>query len=294
MRLSLFLALAVIALSGHADAQQRQRLQTPPNQSNQQQAAPDNRGTEQVPLVVKELPRERSTEEHKEAQEKSELDRKLTGYTADLATYTQWLFGASLLLAFLTGGLAVAAFFQMRDSRKSIAASERLANAAVQHAAHADRAIAVAEKSAERQLRAWVLIGPGIKPEIRERNIIIHFTIRNYGNTPAVLIAAAVGFGIIEDPALGMLEENLPGEESFSRGTIIPPRGFVGQTAELRDIEVVEWNRFSNREPTLYLWGTVRYRDATGTIERTTKYRLQMSSEYVGRMVYSKEGNDAA
>jgi hypothetical protein len=122
MRFALIGAIALLILSGYAVAQQRQ-LQQPRNQPTQQQTAPDNRGTDQVPFVVKELPRERADEERKEAREKSELDRKLTGYTADLATYTQWLFGATLLLALLTGGLAGSAFWQIRDSRAAIKAA---------------------------------------------------------------------------------------------------------------------------------------------------------------------------
>src|SRR5215468_9811101 len=73
-----FALIVMIALSsvGTADAQQRQRtspqpLPTKPNQ--QQQTIPDNRGTDQVPLVVKEVPRERTAEERKEAQDKSDV-----------------------------------------------------------------------------------------------------------------------------------------------------------------------------------------------------------------------------
>ena len=88
MRFALLLAVALIVASGDATAQQRQRtLNRPPNEAQQQQAAPDNRGTDQIPFVVKEIPRERSAEERKEADEKSELDRKLAGYTSDVDVF---------------------------------------------------------------------------------------------------------------------------------------------------------------------------------------------------------------
>jgi hypothetical protein len=98
-------------------------------QTDQQNASADNRGTDQVPFVVKELPRERSEEEKLTHKEKAALDRRLTEYTGNLASYTKALFIGTLALAALTGALAFAAFFQTRDSRKSIAAAETAAKA---------------------------------------------------------------------------------------------------------------------------------------------------------------------
>jgi hypothetical protein len=148
--IALIFAVALSVAGGYAEAQQRQRPLNPPsNQTQQQQAAPDNRGTEQVPFVVKETPRERSAEERKETQEKSELDRKLTGYTSDLATYTQLLFVATVLLAILTGALAIAAFSQIREGRRSIKAAEDAAKAAAASATHLESSTAQAARSAD-------------------------------------------------------------------------------------------------------------------------------------------------
>jgi hypothetical protein len=87
------------------------------NRESQQQAAPDNHETQQIPLVIKELPRERTPEETRQRQEKAELDRKLTEYTSDLADYTKALFSATVVLAIVTGLLATAAFLQIRAGR---------------------------------------------------------------------------------------------------------------------------------------------------------------------------------
>jgi hypothetical protein len=105
-------------------------LDQPIHQTDQQQSSPANQGTDQVPFVVKELPRERSEEEKADAKEKAALDRRLTKYTGNLAGYTKALFVATLILAVMTGALALAAFRQMRDSRKSILAAEAAAKAA--------------------------------------------------------------------------------------------------------------------------------------------------------------------
>ncbi len=166
----------------------------PSHEAQKQQAAPDNRGTEQVPFVVKELPRERSQKDEEEAGEKAELDRKLTRYTAKLATYTAWLFGATLLLAFLTGALALAAFFQIRESRTAIKAAvdsakatAKLAKAAADHAGHADRAIAVSKQVAAAQLRAYVHVDvvDMLYVNSDECSPNIRVKIKNFGSTPA-------------------------------------------------------------------------------------------------------------
>lgn len=113
MWFALVFVITLAAVSGNGNAQQRQRtLQQPHNQPSQQQTAPDTRGTESNPVIIKEFPRERAQQEKGEAQEKANLDRKLAGYTGDLAFYTKCLFGATLLLSGLTGVLAYAAYRQ--------------------------------------------------------------------------------------------------------------------------------------------------------------------------------------
>ena len=94
-------------------------LGKPNEETNQTNPRYENRGTEENPVFVKEFSRERSQEEAEEAREKSKLDRMLADYTGDLAFYTECLFAATLLLAILTGCLAVAAFRQIKAARDS-------------------------------------------------------------------------------------------------------------------------------------------------------------------------------
>ena len=75
--LAIIVCLAVVP----ALAQQQPPLNAPPNQPDKQQTAPDRRGTEQVPFVVKEVPRDRSAEDTQQDAEKRELDREVAGYT---------------------------------------------------------------------------------------------------------------------------------------------------------------------------------------------------------------------
>jgi hypothetical protein len=195
------------------------------HQPGKQDTAPDNRGTDQVPFVVKELARERSAEERKEVNEKTALDRKLTNYTSDLAFYTECLFGATILLAVVTGFLAWAAYRQMREARKSIDATVTLAKASVEQAGHAERAIKVTEESAERQLRAYIA---GRIANIRSwddaATIRVDFRMENVGLTPAINVRHVSVTGIFPVP---LPEDYLPPEHDeaeFSAPTVIFPR----------------------------------------------------------------------
>jgi hypothetical protein len=123
--------------------------------ANQQQFAPDQRGTEQSPLVVKTVPEKKAAEDIKREEEKAELDRESVRLTRNLAKYTWLLFLATAALAAGTFALAVVAFFQMREGRKAITAAEdaasaanaaakstsALAKAAAEQAGHAEKAI---------------------------------------------------------------------------------------------------------------------------------------------------------
>jgi hypothetical protein len=142
-------------------------LDQPVRQTDQQQAPPDNRGTDQIPFIVKELPRERSEEEKTDAKEKAALDRRLTEYTGDLAWFTKALFISTLALATVTGALALAAFLQARDSRKSIAAAETAAKAARDNV-HATLQTSRVLRNAQRPY-----LSP-FDPKLRNFNQVVH------------------------------------------------------------------------------------------------------------------------
>ena len=201
------MALAVLSIAASAEAAQialpevphyelsfpTNHLKQPRYDRNLGHNQTDNRGTATVTFVIKELSRERSQEEKIETQEKAALDRKLTEYTGDLAFYTKYLFLATLLLASLTGSLAFAAFFQMRDARKAIGAAETAAKAAERHATVAEQTFVHVERPylfyerirmAEPITREW--LDPNM--EIRRKTIGVFYDIKNYGRTPAVII----------------------------------------------------------------------------------------------------------
>jgi hypothetical protein len=276
MRFALIGAIALLVLTGYANAQQRQ-LQQPRNQPNQQQAAPDNRGTDQVPLVVKELPHERSQEEKAEIKNKEELDRKLTDYTSDLAFFTKGLFIATLLLAGVTGWLAWAAGRQLKEARKSIAATVTLAKAAETTTRHIERPyLFVSSITGEYifQSRNLAIILSGGKEKDKTPNTL-HFTcvFRNYGRTPAIvertyfdIFIWEIGIGPVDitsqppkDPAYNPTGGSQDYKIVGSGENLEPIVRNVSLSAEM----IGEMRGFFNRKWPL-VFGYIRYRDVAG------------------------------
>jgi hypothetical protein len=168
--------------------------------SNQQHLGADNRGTERAPFIVKAVPEEKSEYDIQREKEKSELDRKTVQLTGDLVSYTWLLFIATAVLAFVTGGLTFAAFYQMRDARKAIRAAENAAKAAERHATVAEQTFVDLERPYlfYEHIRMedpitidWCDIEPCHKV------IEVFYDIKNYGRTPAIItdIASSVYIG---------------------------------------------------------------------------------------------------
>jgi hypothetical protein len=186
----------------------------------------EKRGTEQIPFIVKVIPGERSPEERKRDTDKAEIDRQTVEFTRDLAGYTNRLFWATVCLAAFTGSLALAAFFQMHDARKSIYAAIVSAEASEQHAKIAERTLIELE-------RAYIS-GGGVRqrvvyPDGRiEHRFNVH--INNYGGTTAELIAVKYGTLIPKlDEVFGQSWPLIPQYSSDERLTtwIEPRRGGI-------------------------------------------------------------------
>jgi hypothetical protein len=128
---ALALCLALIADSAQSQRGSRRQPVTAPSTQHTQPTAPDQRGTDQSPLIVKiaRTPKtdEERTEETKERERKAESDRNkeksdadLVKYTAELASFTERLFYATVVLGLATIGLLLFAAVQSRDTKASI------------------------------------------------------------------------------------------------------------------------------------------------------------------------------
>jgi hypothetical protein len=128
------LALLLMIASDSQGRTKRSEPQAQPQQT-QKTPAPDQRGTEQSPLIIKQIPTETSETERaqkaKADEEKAELDRKLVKYNGDLAYYTKVL---AVLAAFQFAALIVQAIvfgFTLSANRKAANAALRQANAMI-------------------------------------------------------------------------------------------------------------------------------------------------------------------
>jgi hypothetical protein len=128
----LVIALAFLAIFASDSWGQSKQ---PSSKVGQQNAAQQERGTENSPVVVKVIPTEKSKDDlaREDAKDKDKLavDNRIASLTGELAFYTKLLFVATALLALITAGLVIASFRQVRDAREAIAAAVKSANAAV-------------------------------------------------------------------------------------------------------------------------------------------------------------------
>jgi hypothetical protein len=246
----------------------------PSHNRNLDQTRANDRETESVPFVVKELPRERPQQEIQEAKEKAELDRELTEFTGDLASYTKLLVGVTLFLAVVTGGLVVVSFFQMRDARKSIRISER--NVDISEKALVDleapflyvritnRGLTVTETKggAGKPSSYAIAFGPG------------RLVFGNYGRTPARISAYFETTAITErqDDA-GVMPEPIAidavEDYQIPEGVVILPNGGESKEYEFSALSYAFKPPLDPNMKSLFLMGFVRYRDIFGNRYRT-------------------------
>ena len=196
-RISLLFVMLVVVTNVAAQSQrptpeigeqgqtQRSQAQQSPAAKQQPSAIP--------PIIVNVLPSPKTeaerAEEARARQEKTDLDRRLVEFTADLATYTARLYYATLAVAFATiclvlatAGLAVFAFFQSRDMKASIAAANAAATAAEQ-ANILTRDIFIAE---QRPWLRWTIPPIGVLKRNGPRlSIDINGNLENLGRIPA-------------------------------------------------------------------------------------------------------------
>jgi hypothetical protein len=132
---ALAMCLALVAVSAQSRRRPQQpRVPQPSTATGQQKASEEQRGTEQLPLIIKVVPSPKTEEdranEAADRQRMAESERNKEQSDTDLARFTKGLFYATIILGGATIGLLIAAFVQSRDTKRSIAASEKSADAA--------------------------------------------------------------------------------------------------------------------------------------------------------------------
>lgn len=183
------------------------------------------------------------------------------------------------LLALFTAVLIGVSGFQIYFLNRADVTSRRSAIAARRAAIAAGRTVKTMEDTAERQLRAYVLvtavrienIGGGNAPEA-----IV--TIKNCGQTPAYELTQWSNMGLdlfphsIDPPMRDRPDDKMgkhplgPNSELFSRPTL-------GTKEKPRRLQAFEIDGLAKGDIAIYVIGRIRYRDAFGK-SRITDYRF--------------------
>jgi hypothetical protein len=204
------LAVALTLLATFASDSWGQPKQ-PPSQSKQsaQPPAPDQRGTEQVPLAVKILPaidaKEKADKEDRERQEKAKIDEKLAfetqriaDYTDRLSLFTIFLFGVAALQAALFTWQLLLIQSSARDTKKAAEAAADAADAAklnAQAIVDAERARIYVEANGQmliQQIERSINYSPADTHEqqqvpMDQGRVEVTYIVKNYGRTPAII-----------------------------------------------------------------------------------------------------------
>jgi hypothetical protein len=152
-----------------------------------------------------------------------------------------------------------------------------------------DRLVTGAEDTAERQLRAYVLVQPVTLYDFAEgRRLSADFTIRNVGQTPAYRVRAVADIDIFDHPLVDYQGELiLPDPNAPIPTRALQPTGdFLcgGQMDRpLTALDVMQVLAGENRR--VYLFGVVIYEDAFGE-ERRTKFCCYVGGREFARIVH--------
>jgi hypothetical protein len=240
-------------------------LQKPSTQTGQQNAAQEQRGTENSPVVVKVLPTEPTQEqlarEDAQNKEKAAVDARLIALTGDLALYTKLLFVATAVLAILTLGLVRVGFLQVRDAKASIAAAVSAAETAKKQVEFA-RADFIASHSPRIIIRN-VQLGIFKVGEIPT----VSFRAINVGKTWARVVE------VNSVAILGKLEE-VPAyndnETTEGKIQLVPGASHTFEARGRSPVpEGTELNRRNLGDRSFYVYGFVKYRDRRGMVWET-------------------------
>lgn len=227
------------------------------------------------------------------------------------ATSTIFIAAFTVLLAFATFFLWSATRDLVNDARHSgeeqsrnmkaaIAESARSADAAKEAADAAKKAVELSDKTAERQLRAYVILGPLSIVATDIRKPVMNFRTLNVGLTPARNVRSGQNIRI----------DRFPPREEFYKGNmqsldgVMPDRlgvvlgqnqfhesGDIKFTNPLTDLQL---NNIRNGIFAIYISGVIEYEDMFGKTRRT-RFCMYTTGDTYGsdpRMRYTDKGND--
>lgn len=200
--------------------------------------------------------------------------------------------GNVLLLGLFVCGLYVFGHEKLRSDMDFIIALGTLilAAATIWLAARTGDIIISAEKSSERQLRAYVLVDTLKIMDLavgKMPSAII--TIKNFGQTPAKKIIHTTRLGFSTYPEWVAPQEDVP--EYLSESMLGPQATGTAQTPTGLIISQNEINALNNKTHAIYVLGKIQYKDIFG-ISRSTKYKYYCNNVAALEVSVCSDGNE--
>ena len=245
--------------------------------STQHQATPDQRGTEQSPVVVKVLPPPQTQEEAANVQAKEQADHE------ERASSKRWNVWTTLLLVGIAFGQLVVYGLQARrlrqtiekmdeitrgqatDTKASIAEATRAATAMEQSAAAAKISANVAKDALTKLQRPFVSLD-GLADHRRWDNLPdghptnvsyrVNAVLANRGTTPTKNMTLVVRYSLREQPLPPGFDFPYTGQPE---PVVIGPQGLLNTPVGI--ITGDELLAVGKGERYYYLWGAATYRD---------------------------------
>jgi hypothetical protein len=158
------------------------------------------------------------------------------------------------------------------------------------------RLVRGSEKTAERQLRAYVLVSSARVQDFGvERPPRVEVVIKNSGQTPAFDLSPWAGIVIGEFPL--NIELVHPPPEIKKSQAILGAEDTTGHLTQAgRALTKIETDMIISGAKAIYVFGEIKYRDIF-KIERTTRYRMMYGggggAAPDGALIFCEEGNDA-
>jgi hypothetical protein len=176
-------------------------------------------------------------------------------YTSPTDTYAQWIAAVAAL-----SGVAVS-FWAVRLVRDTLRANTD----AVDQARAANQ---IAEGTAERQLRAYMLTANCTMELAPDNDPIAHVRIQNFGQTPAFDVRSWIHIWVEAFPKTVEFPDP-PDDLQMSRGIKGP--GFHGTFRHRREHPIPPWEmkQIEDKTAAIYVYGVIEYIDCFGKKRRT-------------------------
>jgi hypothetical protein len=295
--------LAAIASDSWGQSTQPSPSANSSSKQIKQQVAPDQRGTDSVPLAVKILPapeaEKQAEKQERERQEKEVIDKKVAFETQRIADYTWWL--ASLTGLLFAVAIVQAAFFfiQLGMMKTGMDDATKAAQAAQASAETAKEQVALTKMGIIDLERAYLAVGPteiivdfvhsdsakarGFYMPSDPQELTVHLFLQNTGRTSASIKKI---YGILTDsPPLGDRPFYPPLPEQPSITDLAIPAGAASK------LDPFEFKSELTEEQ--FFWGYIEYNDIFKNA-RTSRFCAHLSPGERGKPgKYQIAGGDA-